>query len=338
MNDASAGRVVPMKRLATAGRLLLPPLVTLTFVQCAYLGRQATIAYMAVEAARSSDTVRIEIGRSFVEQYKNRVSIAATFTVDEVNGFVNPAPIDGDFHMAGRAPEIGLPMVAEIANASSADDAVALARRAHHEKRALRITGAWRLWPEHARKPAEEQGEPLPPLKSADPSHAFEVHPITRLGDIDLLETLRPVSGYKPGHAERTFGIYEKAGYSLTVTPKRISLTTPTGLYNDVHFIMKVTDDEQVVVPDGRFVMASALALDGKVLVDRLRMVFVKGSPPERIVRTLRAGARLHVYAMPRVSFAEISRRARESAHDPSLLKGKLPYELIVLGVYDDDK
>jgi hypothetical protein len=67
-------------------------------------------------------------------------------------------------------------------------------------------------------------------------------------------------------------------------------------------------------------------------------MLFVKGTAPERAVRLLKRGARLHVYGIPRLDFAEISRRARDSAKNPALLQGALPYEIIILGVYANGK
>jgi hypothetical protein len=91
------------------------------------------------------------------------------------------------------------------------------------------------------------------------------------------------------------------------------------------------------VVPDGRFVIASALDTEGNLLVERLRMVLVKESAPERAVRSLKAGGRLHVWGLPRISFTEISRRVRE-APTQTVLKGSLPYEIVVLGVYADAK
>ena len=111
-------------------------------------------------------------------------------------------------------------------------------------------------------------------------------------------------------------------------------MVTETGVYNDVEFIMKLAGEPQLVVSDGRFVIASALDLHGKVLVERLRLVFAKGTPPEEAVRQLKGGEQLHVFGIPRLDFAEIARRVRESRTNPALLKQPLPYEIIILGVY----
>ena len=175
------------------------------------------------------------------------------------------------------------------------------------------------------------KGQSRPPdLSTSKGSLHFELHPVTR--------THRPVKGFSPGGAQRTFGIYEKVSCTLTVKPKTVSILTTTGLYNDVEFIMEITDDQPLVVADGRFVIAAARDLDGGLLVERLRMVFVRGTPPERAVSLLKRGDRLHVYGMPRLDLAELSRRVRDSGTNPALLTGSLPYEIIILGVYANEK
>ena len=116
---------------------------------CAFLAREATTVYLNVNALFSAKEIEIEINKSFIEKYKDRVSIKATFTVDKA--MQNPiAPMfDGDLHMAGRAPEIALPVVAEIANAASEKKATDLIHGAEGTGRPLKISGVWRIWPEH---------------------------------------------------------------------------------------------------------------------------------------------------------------------------------------------
>jgi hypothetical protein len=65
-------------------------------------------------------------------------------------------------------------------------------------------------------------------------------------------------------------------------------------------------------------------------------MVFVKDSPPEKIVRALPPGSRLHVFGLPRINLAEIASRITESDRRPELLTGNLPYEIVIVGVYED--
>jgi len=65
-------------------------------------------------------------------------------------------------------------------------------------------------------------------------------------------------------------------------------------------------------------------------------MVFVKDTPPDRIVRDLRPGDRLHVYGLPRIDLSQIARRAGHSRDHPESLSLPLPYEMIIAGVYED--
>jgi hypothetical protein len=305
---------------------------------CAYLVRQGQVAYMKVNAQLSDQELEIEINKSFLEKYKDRVSINATFTVDKA--MQNPVAriFDGDLHLSGRAPEIALPVVAEIANGASAKRASDLVHGAEGTGKPLKISGVWRIWPEHAGSAKEEQGKPLAAATSTNPGHIFEIHPVTRINEVEVLDTFRPIEGYMPGDARDTLEAYEKVVCKLTVKPKTVFIVTRKGLWNDVEFLMEIADDRQIEVPGGRFVIASARDLKGDLLVKRLRMVFVKDTPPERAVRLLKRGNRLHVYGLPRVDFAEVSRRMRGSKKDPALLLKPLPYEIIIQGVYKDAK
>jgi hypothetical protein len=301
---------------------------------CGLIARQAYIAYIAVNAQFSPKEIAIEINRTFVEACKSRVGIRTTFTVDKAMASPLPAAIDGDLHFAGRAPEVALPIVAEIANASDEKAATDLVHRAEGTDKPLRVTGVWRIWPEHPGSTEEEQGKPLEALGSYRPDHVFELHPVTSIGGVHLLGTFRPVDGFKPGGARRTFEIYEKASCTLVVNPRTVSIITETGLYNDVEFIMTITNDAPFVVADGRFVIAAAKDLEGNLLVPRLRMVFARGTPPEQAVRLLKPGESLHVCGIPRLDLAEISRRVRDHQTNPALLTQGLPYEIVILGVY----
>jgi hypothetical protein len=299
---------------------------------CALIARQGTIAYLAVTSG-SKDVV-IQMHKSFIESYRNRVTISARMTIDQVMPRPIPPALDGDLHFAGRAPLIGLPVVGEITNAASHKEAMDIAHQAGGSGRAVNVTGVWRVWPEHAGGTPEVQGEPLPEYKMSNPNHVFEIHPVTRIENVETLDAFTPVAGFKPGDAGRTFGIYEKATCTLEDRRETIAITTQPGLYNDVEFLMQLADAPQQEVADGRFVFASAMDLKGKVLVPRLRIVFAKGTPPEIAVRDLKPGDKLHVYGIPRLSFEEIARRVGESKNNPAILSASLPYEIIIIGVF----
>jgi len=312
-------------------------LATLLLLGCATAGRRATIFYTSVVAALSPKNAIVEINRDFLEYYKDRVTINAGFFVDAAMKKANPNVLDGDIHIAGRAPEIGFRLVAEILNGSSAERAMAVVQHAESTHARLPMTGVWRLWPEHATIP-EQQRDLVPELVTPNPDHIFELHPLIQVGGVSLLNSFHPVEAYHAGNAVHTFGIYEDAEYQLTVTPATVRLAVSNFLYNDVHFLLELGRSRPVVVPGGRFVFGAALDTDGNRLVDNLRFALVQNSAPERAIRGLKPGARLHVWGLPRVSFAELSRRISQAATNPSVLKGKLPYEVIVLAVYPKDK
>ncbi|HXO25970.1 MAG TPA: hypothetical protein VOA80_01370 [Thermoanaerobaculia bacterium] len=302
---------------------------------CALIARRATVAYMAVDSAFAGG-VKIDLDRSFVERYKDRVTIQASFTVDQSLKEPFPAFLDGDLHFAGRSPQVGFPTVGEILDAANHKAAVDLVHQAEALHQPLKLTGVWRVWPEHAGGTKEQQGHALPPLDTSNPSHVFEIHPVTRVGRLSLLDSLRPIKGFKPGDARAELELYEKAPCALTVNPKTVSMVIKTGLYNDVEFLMEATGEPPLEVSDGRFMTAAVRDLKGDQVLARRRMVLVKGSAPELAARRLKAGERLHVWGIPRVDFAEISRRAAAAATHPAALQLSLPYEIIVVGLFED--
>jgi hypothetical protein len=304
---------------------------------CALLARQATVAYMAVDSAVTGG-IKIDLYRSFVEKYKDRVTIQASVTVDQSSKAPFPAFLDGDLHFAGRSPQVGFPTVCEIASAGSEPAAVDLVHRAEASHRPLKITGVWRLWPEHAGGTQEEQGKATPSLDTSNPKHVFEIHPVTRIGHLSLLDSFRTVKGFSPGAARAEFELYEKAPCALTVTPQTVSIVTKAGFYNDVEFLLEATGEPPLVVSDGSFMTAAVRELKGDLVVARRRMVLAKGTAPELAARRLKTGERLHVWAIPRVDLAEISRRAAAAATHPAALQQPLPYEMIIIGLFEDKK
>ncbi len=300
---------------------------------CALIARRATVDYLAVDSAVSAG-IKIDLYRSFVEKYKDRVTIQARFTVDQSSKAPFPNFFDGDFHFAGRSPQVGFPMVGEIANGTGEPAAIELVHQAEAQHRPLELTGVWRVWPEHAGGAKEAQGEANPPLDSSNPAHVFEIHPVVRIGRLSLLDSFRPVKGFKPGAARAELELYENVPCALTVNAKTVSILTKKGLYNDVEFLLEATAEPPQVVPDGRFMIAAVRDLKGDLVVARRRMVLVKGTAPELAARRLKTGERLQVWGIPRVDFAEISRRAAAAATHPAELQQTLPYEIIVIGLF----
>jgi hypothetical protein len=316
-------------------RLLEAASLAVFLAGCAVIVREAKQDLIRVHAANSTAEVAITLDSSFIETYKNRATIEVDLTVGRSDKKPHPAVFDGDLHLAGSAPGIGLPAVAEIQNAASEKEASDLVRRGEVSGQPIEVTGVWRIWSEHVGKATEIQGDDFPSTMSTNPDHVFEIHPVTRIAGIDLLESLRPVAGYRPGSAGLIFRSLEKIPCHILPGPTT-TIVTPNKQFNDAEFLLEVGPDRQQVVRDGRFVSAAALDLKGELLVPKLRMVFVKDSPPEKIVRALPPGSRLHVFGLPRINLAEIASRITESDRRPELLTGNLPYEIVIVGVYEN--
>src|SRR5713101_5072420 len=93
--------------------------------------------------------IEITLKNDFIEQYKDRATISASFIVDKAHAHPNPPKNDGDLHAAGRADEVGLPIVAEIMNAASQKAAVNAIHKAEGSENPISLIGVWRLWCEH---------------------------------------------------------------------------------------------------------------------------------------------------------------------------------------------
>src|SRR5258706_9619815 len=96
---------------------------------CALLVREGKRGYFFIQSRVSRSQVRIMLDNSFIDRYKNRATIALTFAVDRPGRHAHPSYLDGYLHVARRASEIGLPIVAEAENARFQKDAVAAVHR-----------------------------------------------------------------------------------------------------------------------------------------------------------------------------------------------------------------
>ena len=303
---------------------------------CAALVRGAKQDLIRVHPAGSSE-VAITLDNSFIETYKDRVTIDVAMTVGRADTRPHPALVDGDFHVAGNSREIGLAFVAEIQNAAKQKEASDLVRAAEAAGDPIDVAGVWRLWVEHAGEADEVQGEGAA-AETTNPEHVFEIHPVVRLSGLDLLASLRPVRGYRPGTADLVFRGLERIPCRISPGEKTTTIVAPGTRLNDVEFVLEVGNEPPRVVADGRFVAAAVLDRKGTLLAKSVRMVFVKDSPAEQLVRALPAGGRLHVFGLPRISLNEIASRVAGSRERPELLSLGLPYEIIVSGAYADPK
>jgi len=294
--------------------------------------------------------IQITLKNSFIEKFKDRATIDATFTVDKAHKSANPASKDGDLHVAGRAPEIGLAIVSEIMNAKEEASAVQTIHAAEPTHKSVKLSGAWRIWCEHGGDDKQVQGTPITkPFDTTNPPHVFEIHPITSLDGKSISESLKPIAGFTTKDAEQSFTAYENKKCQLVPngTKKTTTIITSMAGFNYVEFRIKLLEAPRPVA-DGMMVLATVMKLktaddsanedeeDDAIIVQKRRMVFVKGSAPEAAVKTLAKGAVLHVLGVPRISLTLVSFRTHNTQKFPGILTWNLPYEMLIVGVYND--
>jgi hypothetical protein len=299
----------------------------------AKLGIGLLILLVLPVVARSQ--IEITLKNSFIEKQKNRATIDATFTVDKAHKHPNPGSKDGDLHIAGRAPEIGLAIVAEIMNAKDEDTAVALIHSVEGKNTPIKLSGVWRLWCEHGGESKQVQGAKLAPFDTTNPDHVFEIHPITSLNGESIVESLKPINGFQPKDAETAFISYENKKSQIIANAQKKTTTIITSMagFNYVEFRIELNDDPAAVA-DGTMVFAKVMDLNEEILVQNRRMVFVKGTAPEAAVKSLKKGDQLHVLGVPRIDLALVSFRTKHAKDKPGILNWNLPYEMLIVGVY----
>jgi hypothetical protein len=291
------------------------------------------VILLGLVASVASAQITIRLTREFIEEHKNTVTIASTFTVDRAHAAPNSPSKDGDLHVAGRAPEIKLPTVAEIMNAKDHLDAVGAIHDAEGTGTPIPITGAWRIWAEHAGSTDQIQGAALQPFTTTNPDHVFEIHPISEVNHIDTLPSLKPIVGYKYKDADQAFSVYEQVRLELQVAPTTVTLNTSGAGYNYVKFILELEEAPSFFVDDGLFVLASVYNLDGEMIARHRRMVLLKGSAPYETIRLKAKGDQVTVVGVPRLNMAVLSWRIRNAGARPEVLRWNLPYEIIVVAV-----
>ena len=289
-------------------------------------------------AAAANAQVVIKLNNSFIDEFKNRATIDATYSVVKTHHKPNPPSKDGDTHSAGTAPEIGLPAVAEIMNAKEQTAALnAVVAVEGSKTKTLKITGAWRLWAEHAGGKDQVQGAAVPPFNTTNPDHVFQIHPIVRVNDIDVRKSLHPIAGFTAKDAERAFLQYENLRCKIIPGDPQTTIMTNMAGFNYVKFKMTLNEDPGALSGgDGTRVMAAVSTLEDELLVRNRRMIFLKGTPPDKAVSKLHKGDSLTVLGIPRIDLALVAFRVAHATDQPEVLDWNLPYEIVVVGVFKE--
>ena len=289
------------------------------------------LLFLAVIPAAVGGSVVLK--KAWVNKFKDRATIDASFTVDHAHKRPNAPKNDGDMHVAGRAPkDVGLPMVAEVMNAAKSTAAQALTdiHSVEGQDKVVTVEGAWRLWFEH---PADSQVQfaDFPPAANTNPDHSFEIHPITKFGSDDLTQTFLPVPGFTPYDAEKAFGAYEKLTITVQSTTSAITLTAKKTGYNYVQFTMRMTGAPKKLADGGYAVFADVMGTNDDAIASKVRMIFVPGTPPctQLITQKLGDGDEMDVIGIPRLNLNAVWSFVSGAGNNGATRK--LPYEMIIV-------
>lgn len=279
----------------------------------------------------------LSIRQTILTQQRDRVLIGFDATIGPI-GRVHSISADCDVHVPLITTALFLPVLGEIKNACSMGPT--RAQLVALGPGPMRVEGAFRIWFEGHDEgiPFREEDREVPGgYEDSGPPHLVEVHPITRLGDMDLLDRVRFVErngvtlGWKTGDsfrrsATRQLTIIRRtiAGRSyIQMTCSCPSLANHYQLAAEVVYEAHPTDNGDGVVASGR-----VFHEDGSVILPRVRFFAVDGTPAADVLDNMAPGDRIILYALARVSLRPLLSRATSSA-----TQIPLPIELVVLHV-----
>ncbi len=295
---------------------------------------KTTILILLFAGRTTAETLVLK--RAWVEMFKDRATIDASFTIDHAHKHPNAPAADGDMHVAGRASkEVGLPMVAEMMNAAGAMEkaAVDLIHKNEGNQKASPITGVWRLWFEHPAA-SQVQFDTVPPATNTNPDHSFEIHPITKYAGQDLSGSLDFVPNFPAHDAHSSFTSYESMSISLQATATAITMNAKKSGFNYAVFRMKLRAAPTKLGDGGLAVLADVLdSQDAEtVIASKVRMIFVPGTGPWTLIgKDAGEGLEFDALGIPRVNLNAISTFLK--AAGSAAATRKMPYEMIVVGL-----
>lgn len=315
-------------------------------LQIALIGLAIVVAAAAVGEGREPSTLVLK--KSWVNKYKNLLSIDAKVTVTALNSGKSE---DGDTHGGSFKNGVGLPMVVEILNGHAAAqkvarDALKPVTGATNEKE---VYGAWRLWFEHPPTGGGVQcqsfGKTVPPIcqnqtldgADSNPHHSFEIHPVFAVNGHAVG---RPSLVLTPDNQQVKTAESAKAEY--TGTNKKLSIVRSTTAltlssikvtHNYVRLRIRVTKARTETTRakdgtvDGGFIRANVLesAGDHLVLMPDLRFFYLRDSAPGDALDAAAAGSEFIVLGMPRINLDGVMKATTSPI--------PLPFEFVVVAL-----
>jgi len=295
----------------------------------------ATIAALCAAVPLRAQNYEVRLNRAWVIAFADRTSMDADMDVRWAHPSPNPVTKDGDMHFSGVSPDVGFPFVAELVNARlpGQQAAVTTIKQHEHSNGVLAITGAWRLWFEHP-STRQTQGSKTDPFypNNTTPNHSFEIHPVSRVGQLDLGGSFIPVAGYTPQTADVAFHYYDGNRVTIKAAKTSISIRSKRIFYNYVEFWIELAT-APTPVQDGFVVLARVLNANEEEVADGLRrMIFVQGTRAANAIQNASAGDRLHVLGIPRISLNKVLTLVQNNGTQQ--FEAQLPYEMIIVSVF----
>ncbi len=288
----------------------------------------------------------IELDNEFIKKYANRATITSEHTITGISKD-HPDKNDGEVHVGGWADEAGLPCVAEVMNViregKKARDAF---HKAMTAEKKVTVTGAWRIWGEHAGGGNQIQARgPKPdgdlPGAPSNPDHVFEIHPVTTLkvGDVetDAIKAIGDIPHFQPRDAHLAFVVlFEKVPCKIVPKGNRTRIITQSVQLNFTEFLIRPEKDVEEW-DDGHAVICSVFDTDGELLVRNRRMIFIKGTTADNAVKNLKKNDVLRVIGFARLDLALVQWRLEQkepkddTPAEERPLNWRLPYEMVIV-------
>lgn len=291
--------------------------------------------------ALSAD-ITITLKDSFIEKFKNRALIEDNCQIVKAHkhpNAVGSGSKDGDLHIASLCKVSQLQTVAEIMNAKLMPEAVTFVHTQEGTGDNVPIIGVWRIWCEHGGSGVKHvQGGTLEPITDTNPDHVFEIHPVVKIGNTDVLDSLTTIEGFSEKDAQQAFVTYERTRCHISHMGTATTIRTTMAGFNYVKFRITLREKPQAI-GDGLHFFAQVLEVgddneDGEILVRNLRMVVVNGSKAAETLKDAKKGDSFVVLGIPRINLSLVQFRANNLKAHPELADWDLPYEMVILGVF----
>ncbi len=131
----------------------------------------------------------------------------------------------------------------------------------------INVAGVWRIWFEHPSTQNQIQGNPVPGPASSNPDHVCEIHPITKFGDVDVLNSFveikstNPPKVYEAYTASKAFPYYDDIDATIQASDTAIMISSVKSKFNYTEFVIELAGKPKDV-GDGFIVLAQVFDKD----------------------------------------------------------------------------